>query len=69
MCSICNNSYPNCPVCSQDVEPVTCPCCDGEGVIYFDDYGNEMPFDVWVKLPADRKMSEVCYDCGGSGEI
>lgn len=69
MCSICNNSYPNCPVCSPDIEPATCPHCDGEGVIYFDDNGNELSFDIWVKLPAYRKMSEVCCDCGGYGEI
>lgn len=69
MCSICLNSYPNCPVCSPEVEPVICPCCDGEGVVYCDENGNQVPWEVWQKLPVDERMMEECENCGGSGEI
>lgn len=55
MCDICNNSYPNCPVCSPEPKFDVCPECKGEGYLPYCDEGEE--------------VTEECEECKGEGMI
>jgi DnaJ-class molecular chaperone len=54
MCDICNG-YPNCPVCSEDVELKECKECNGSGFATFECDGEE--------------LEEWCNNCHGEGFI
>lgn len=67
MCTICHNSYPNCPVCSDRPTYNECPECEGTGTIYFDEDGNTLTQIEFMQR--DDSDCEDCEMCNGSGEI
>lgn len=69
MCSVCDDFWPGCPCCGPDNNTIECPVCDGEGRIYCDENGNQIPYEIYIELPIDERMVESCDNCGGSGEI
>lgn len=73
MCTICNNTCPNCPCCA---EPTTrykeCPECNGTGTIYFSGAtGEEIEPDEYVYFTKNGfdAYYESCPKCNGAGEI
>lgn len=70
MCIECNGMYSNCPVCqSVDTHMEKCTDCNGEGKIYFNDNGDILTKEEWLKLPEDERSYDDCITCEASGEI
>ncbi len=58
----------HCPICSDEPEMIECDNCNGARYIYFDEDGNEVDYDEYVKSP-DKYEKETCDKCNGTGEV
>ncbi|MFV0535955.1 MAG: hypothetical protein ACK5M3_01125 [Dysgonomonas sp.] len=68
MCSVCNG-YPNCPVCSSEPYMATCPECNGDGYIYYNEEGRIVSKEQYNNLHPHDRYDEPCECCDGTGEI
>ena len=71
MCDICHDCYPNCPVCGDEYETEECILCNGIGLVFFDEYGEQLS-----NIEADNYINEgkwvgeeTCPICNGEGTI
>lgn len=72
VCDICLGINPeSCPGnWDAGVVLTVCPECGGSGETYWDDWnGERVSEEEWLRLPEDRRGTDVCEECGGSGEV
>lgn len=48
---------------------ITCPACKGNGFVYYNEDGERISLEQFVKLPRSKCESEQCAECNGSGEV
>lgn len=64
MCEVCHGM--GCPCCDPEPECEVCPACKGEGVIRYDDNGD----DVSKKdFDPEIHFEEECARCCGTGWV
>lgn len=66
--------YIPCKECGGSGVIKTCPECDGEGEVVFDNCYNEYSCECKTcdgtgKLPSDNKNNEKCNRCSGTGKV
>lgn len=70
MCSVCYGSgYGSCPACQDPYRYADCPRCDGTGIIYFDEEGEEIDKETYDTIPPEKRYEEMCMACSGDGYI
>lgn len=47
----------------------TCPACDGNGEIYYNENGDRITKAQYDALPKSRRDCDKCAECDGTGEI
>ena len=64
--------WANAPWNQTDPEYDTCPDCNGDGGVWYDEDGKEYSFADYERLSEEDKalcVFEKCERCGGDGEI
>lgn len=63
---------PNAPWNQSEAMKETCPDCDGDGGVYYNDNGDELSKSDWERLSDEDKVLwefEKCERCEGIGTI
>jgi hypothetical protein len=68
MCEVCNGA-PFCPCCGKEPEYEDCHYCDGEGLLYYNEFDLMISKGQFNGLQPSERYSERCDNCNGEGKI